>query len=169
LLDESILKDMPWSTILLLGGSFAIAAGFSASGLTECISSFLSNLSNWHYFFLLLLICGMGAMISELTSNVATCTVLLPIASSLAVHAQINPLALCVPLTFSCSLSFALPISTPPNAIAYSTGYFTVLEMAKNGLVLNFIGILVVPVLFYAIGFPVYNIDLESMPDWATN
>ena len=123
----------PWPTLLLLGGAFALASGFQDSGLTECLADSLEFLESLSWGFVLLVTCLVASLLSEFTSNVATNTILLPIVKAIALSMDVNPLLMMIPVTLSCSCSFMLPISTPPNSISYSTGYFSTWEMIWPG------------------------------------
>ena len=94
-------------------------------------------------------ICLVVTFLTEVTSNTATTTLLMPILAAAAVSSEIEPRIVMVPATISASFAFMLPVATPPNAIVYGSQRFTVREMAKEGVVLNLIGVIVVPVVCY--------------------
>ena len=98
----------------------------------------------------LLLIVGRSAVslfLTEIMSNVALVLVLLPVVGGIAVAAGIPPLMVCVPVTLAASCAFMLPMSTPPNAIVFASGHLRISQMAKAGLVLNIITIILVVIL----------------------
>ena len=82
-------------------------------------------------------------MLTELTSNTATTTTLIPILGAAAPALGVDPVRLLVPATIAASYAFMLPVATPPNAIAFSTGRLTIRDMARAGLPLNAIGVVV--------------------------
>ena len=91
----------------------------------------------------------------------------LPILAALGVAAKINPLLLMIPGTLSCSCAFMLPVATPPNAIVFGTQRLQIKDMAKAGLMMNFIGIVLITLAMYFWGRFVFGIDVGVMPDWA--
>ena len=101
--------------------------------------------------WVILLLCLGMTFLTELTSNTATTTMILPIIAATAVAAELHPLLLMVPVTLSASFAFMLPIATPPNAIVYSSGWVTVQKMSRAGLVLNFIGAFLITALVFLI------------------
>ncbi|MGH7454354.1 MAG: anion permease, partial [bacterium] len=80
---------------------------------------------------------------------------------------QLHPYFLMVPAVLAASSGFMLPVSTPPNAIIFASGYVTVPQMARAGIWLNLIGVILVTILVYLIVVPVFQIDLRSLPSWA--
>ncbi len=109
----------------------------------------------------------MMTFLTELTSNTATTEMILPILGSLAVAIQLNPLLLMIPPTLSASCAFMLPVATPPNAIIFGTNKIKIGDLAKTGLLLNFIGVIMVTVAIYFLGPYLFNIDLAEFPVWA--
>lgn len=158
---------LPWDVVLLFGGGFALAAAFAQSGLSEWIGERLKAAAWLDELALLGLICLVIMFLTELTSNTATANMILPVMAALAVSIQLNPLFLMVPVTITCSLGFVMPAGTPPNAIVFGTGRLRMAEMAKAGLVLNLIGVVLVAVGMWVLGRFVWGIDLGQLPDWA--
>ena len=105
--------------MLLLGGGFALAKAIDVSGLSLWIGSQLEVLDFLDPAVLCLIVCAGAAMATEVTSNVATVSILLPILENLSYSLGLNPLYLMIPATLSCSFAFMLPVATPPNAIVY--------------------------------------------------
>lgn len=169
-LDVETIKEAPWPTMLLLGGGFALAYGFKVSELSDCIAGSLNNLSSIPYGGVLIILCVTASFLGEFVSNVSAASIFVPIAASLCKELGIHPLAILISLTLSCSCSFMLPVSTPPNSIAYSTGYLTVGEMVKKGFMLKLIGLSLIILTFLAYGLPVYNVsNVHDVPEWAKN
>ncbi len=123
LLDWEVTRKLPWGILLLFGGGLAIAAGFQASGLAEWIGSRLTAFSNWELFLLLLMIVALVNFLTEITSNVATATILLPVLASMADTTGIHPYLLMVGATLASSCAFMLPVATPPNAVIFGSGH----------------------------------------------
>ncbi len=158
---------LPWHIVLLFGGGFALAKGFVESGLSIWFGEQLSGLSGTHPMVLTSMIVTMMSFLTELTSNTATTEMILPILAGLAVSIQINPLLLMIPATLAASLAFMLPVATPPNAIIFGTGHLRIKDMVKTGFTLNLIGIVVITLVTWFWGTVVFNIDVDSFPEWA--
>lgn len=144
ILDHTAIRKIPWEIILLFGGGFALAEGFVSSGLSELIGKQFESLRGVNIIFIVASVCFVLTFLTELTSNTATAQILLPILASLSVNLQIDPLLVMIPATISASFAFMLPVATPPNAIVFSSERLRIIDMAKTGLVINFIGIVVV-------------------------
>jgi len=140
LLDWESATKIPWGLLILFGGGIGIAKAFGASGLSEAIGQSLTPLSTWPMLVSVGLICLTVTFLTEMTSNTATTTLLMPILAAAAISAQLEPLTLMVPAALSASCAFMLPVATAPNAIIFGTGRVTTREMAKTGLGLNFLG-----------------------------
>jgi solute carrier family 13 (sodium-dependent dicarboxylate transporter), member 2/3/5 len=137
---ETVQTKTPWGILILFGGGFALAAGFGVSGLDKWIGSRLSGLSDWPLGLTILVICLAVTFLTELTSNTATTTMILPILGMAAVAATIHPLYFMVPATLAASFAFMLPMATPPNAIVIGSGWVSIPKMSRAGLILNLIG-----------------------------
>ncbi|NOQ65048.1 MAG: DASS family sodium-coupled anion symporter [Methyloprofundus sp.] len=137
LLDWKTATDIPWGMLLLFAGGIAIAKAFIASGLSEKMGTMLTGLSTLPVFVLILSICLFVTFLTELTSNTATATLLMPILATAGGAAGIDPQLLMMPAAISASCAFMMPVATAPNAIVYSTNKFHIKEMAREGLVLN--------------------------------
>ncbi len=147
LLQQDDIAKVPWDIVLLFGGGFALADGFVKSGLSKLIGQEFSGLSGLPIILLLVIICTIVVFTSELTSNSAQTTVILPVLASLAIETGIEPLTLMIPATFSVSLAFMMPVGTPPNAIVFGSHKLSVWDMVKAGFILNIIGIILVIIL----------------------
>ncbi len=142
--DKEIIKSLPWNIILLFGGGFALAAGFTHSGLSQWIGERFSGLSHLSTFSLILLITFVISLTTELTSNTATTQMILPILAGISTSLNIHPLILMVPATIAASLAFMFPVATPPNTIIFGTERIKVPDMVKTGFVLNMVSVLIV-------------------------
>ncbi|MBI9091078.1 MAG: SLC13/DASS family transporter [Desulfobacterium sp.] len=167
ILDSEVFTKLPWGIILLFGGGFALAKGFQLSGLSVFIGGKLQILEGTSPVVMITSICTTLTFLTELTSNTATTQMILPILSSMAVAMKINPLMLLIPATLSASCAFMMPIATPPNAIVFSSGRIRMFDMVKAGILINFIGILVITGVFFAIGTMVFAIEPNIIPQWA--
>lgn len=167
ILDGNVFAKLPWHIILLFGGGFALAKGFQVSGLSAWVGSFFSNLGDAPVPLLVVAITAMITFLTELTSNVATTEMILPLLASIAKSAGIHPLLLMVPAALAASCAFMMPVATPPNAIVFASDRIRIGQMVKAGIIINLISIVVITVVFLLIGPGVFGIDPEVMPEWA--
>lgn len=151
LLDWETAKTIPWGILILFAGGICIAKAFGASGLSELLGNSFGGLSGVPLFVLVLLICFAVTFLTELTSNTATTTLLMPILVVVATSIEVDPRILMIPATISASFAFMLPVATPPNAIVFGSGKITVNEMVREGLMLNLIGVVVVSAYCYCV------------------
>jgi sodium-dependent dicarboxylate transporter 2/3/5 len=160
LLTASGIRKLPWGIVLLFGGGFALAEGFQTSGLAGLIGGRFESLGNLPPFVMVALICLTLTFLTEVTSNTATTQMILPILASLSVQMDVSPLLLMIPATLSASCAFMMPIATPPNAIVFGSGRIRIAEMARVGVLINFVGVLLIASLFYFLGPAVFGFDL---------
>jgi sodium-dependent dicarboxylate transporter 2/3/5 len=144
LLDGRALRTLAWSTLLLLGGSLALAAAVQSSGLAETLARSASALTGFAPLPRLVCVALAAVVCSAAASNTATAAVLLNVLWS-ALPADQAPAALFT-ATFAASCDFALPVGTPPNALVFGTGYVRVARMARVGFVLDIVAALVTAV-----------------------
>ena len=149
LLDWSHSDKLPWGLLILFGGGLSIAAQINSSGLGIWIGEGLSVLSAVPPIFLILAVAALIIFLTEVTSNVATTSTFLPVFGAVAVGIGVLPVSLTVPVCLAASCAFMLPVATPPNAIVYGSGKFTIATMMKAGFALNIIGIFVVTLFAY--------------------
>jgi len=149
LLDWKTASHLPWNILLLFGGGLALSQGFAASGLSESIVELIRQMNNINLIVLIFIISFVTVVMTELMSNTATATLLIPISLSVATALSINPLLLAVPVAISSSLAFMLPVSTPPNAIVFSYGYISIKEMACIGIAINLVGLILTTLFCY--------------------
>jgi len=161
----TVHKQMPWSVIILLGGGFALADACQSSGLSAAIGNFLVGFKSLPPSVVVLIMVVVATVITTFTSNVSTTTIVVPITAELANAIHVNPLYLMIPVTIAASYSYVLPVSTPPNAIVYSYGDITMMDMIKTGLVncVLHIGVLMVAVNTWGYAYFQFGI----YPDWA--
>ncbi|MFL0796000.1 MAG: SLC13 family permease [Cellvibrionaceae bacterium] len=137
LLDWDSAKEIPWGMLLLFAGGIAIAKGFSASGLSDMMASGLTFLTAMPTWLMMVLLCISVTFLTEITSNTATATLLMPILAVAATSAGLPPELLMIPAAMCASCAFMLPVATAPNAIAYGTGKIRIQEMVREGAVLS--------------------------------
>ncbi len=166
LLDWEWAIKIPWGILLLFGGGIALASGFKSTGLAAWVGHQLNAFSGMPLIFLIMLTCIMLTFLTEITSNTATSTIFMPILAATTLAIGLHPFLLMIPATISASCAFMLPVATPPNAIVFGSGYLTIPQMAKNGLLMNLIGVLIVTAVTYLIAIPAFGIVLGHMPAW---
>ncbi len=140
---DSAVK-IPWGVLILFGGGIAIASAFVETGLADIIAGNLSALADVPPWLLILCVCLVVTFLTEVTSNTATSSLLMPLLAATARATGIDPMLLMVPAAMSASCAFMLPVATAPNAIMYGSGKFTIRDMARNGFVLNLLGAVVI-------------------------
>ena len=140
LLDWATAVKIPWDIILLFGGGFALAQGFQDSGLTEWLANRLVVLQGAHIVVLILVVAMLVIFLTEVTSNTATATLLLPVMAAFAEALQVHPYGLMVTVAVAASFAFMMPVATPPNAIVFGSRYVSIPQMAKAGLWMNIAG-----------------------------
>jgi sodium-dependent dicarboxylate transporter 2/3/5 len=167
IMGPDVIKNIPWNIVILFGGGFALAKGFQVTGLSTLMGNEFAGLAGMSPIVMILIICFGLTFLTELTSNTATTEMILPILASVAFAMQANPLLLMIPATLSASCAFMMPVATPPNAIVFGSGRIKIAEMARVGVFINVIGVLVITVLFYVIGTAIFSIDPGVFPEWA--
>jgi sodium-dependent dicarboxylate transporter 2/3/5 len=137
LIDWKTAERIPWGIAILFGGGLSLAAAMDATGLAAWIGDWIAGLGGVSAFALVAFLVVATILVSELASNVATLTSMLPVVAAVAsaTHAPLEPLAF--PVAIAASFAFMLPVATAPNAIAYSSGLVTLKRMLAVGFCLN--------------------------------
>lgn len=143
LLDWKDTRNMAWGILLLFGGGIALASGLEKVGLIEQLGGWFAGFG-FSTFVLIFLISFISLFISEVMSNVAQVIVFAPVVSALAEAVNLHPLQLGIPMTLAASCAGMLPMGTPPNAIAFSSGYIKLKDMTKVGFVMNVISVILI-------------------------
>ena len=167
LLEWRMTTEVPWGILLLFGGGFALAAGFTQSGLSEWAGQQFDSLRDLSPWIVVAAVCISLTLLTELTSNIATTEMVLPILAAAAVTLGVDPRLLMIPATLSASCAFMMPVATPPAAIVYSTGFVPMREMVRAGIWFNVLGVALLMLFFWLLAGPVLGTDLTSFPDWA--
>ncbi|MEL6717704.1 MAG: SLC13 family permease [Bacteroidota bacterium] len=155
---------MPWGVIILFGGGMAIAEGFKSSGLAEWIGTQMTLLQGLNILILIVVIIAAVNFLTEITSNLATTAMLLPILAPMALSLDIHPFTLMVSATLAASCAFMLPVATPPNAVVFGSGYLRISDMVKTGIWMNVISIVLLTMMVYFVLPLLWEIDLGSFP-----
>ena len=143
---ESVVK-IPWGVLLLFAGGITIASAFNHSGLAEIIATQLTGLSNLPTWLLIISLCLTVTFLTEITSNTATASLLMPLLAATAMATGINPMLLMVPAAMSATCAFMLPVATAPNAIVFGSNKIEVHDMVRAGLALNLMGAVIITVI----------------------
>lgn len=153
LLDWETAKTIPWGILLLFGGGITLAKAFGVSGLSAALADHLSALSSLPVLLMIFAICLGVTFLTETTSNTASTVLLMPVLAATAMGSNIDPKLLMIPAAMSASCAFMMPVATAPNSIVYASGFFTTKTMAREGIVLNFCGAIIITALSYLILF----------------
>ena len=140
---------LPWGVIILFGGGMALAKGFVDSGLSVWFGNNLTSLNGLPMILLILSIVTSVNFLTEMTSNLATTAMLLPVLAAIGIEMNIDPLILMISATMAASCAFMLPVATPPNAIVFGAGYLRIPDMIKKGFWLNIISIILISLMVY--------------------
>lgn len=149
LLDWESANRIPWGILLLFAGGIAIAKAFMVSGLADRMAEGLAVLEALPVPLMIVLVCLMVTFLTEVTSNTATTSLLMPVMAAVAAAMEIDPALLMLPAAISASCAFMLPVATPPNAVVFASGMISVRQMVRHGFVLNLIGVVVISAVVY--------------------
>lgn len=136
-------EKLPWGILLLFGGGLSLADAMAQTGIIDLIGAQFGGYGQLG-FWVILGLTAVSLYLTEVMSNVALVTIFLPVVGGIAVGMGIDPLHVCIPVTLASSCAFMLPMSTPPNAIVFASGYVRVADMVKAGFLLNIITVLLV-------------------------
>lgn len=151
LLNWDDVKQLPWGILLLFGGGLNIAMLLESSGLIEQIGDWLQFINLSSIISLVLLVTAFALFATELMSNVALATILIPVIATVAHALNIEPALLVIPVTIASSCAFMLPVSTPPNAIVFSSGRIKMNEMIQTGLWFNLLAAIIISLVCYVL------------------
>ncbi len=164
LMDWQTALKLPWGVLLLFGGAFAVAAAFAESGLTLWIGDRLGLLGDIPFWVALLIVVTVVNYLTEITQNIATCTLMMPIMAALAAGIGVHPFPLMAATCMASSCAFMLPVATAPNAVVFGSGYIKMKDMVRAGFLLNILSIIVVVIFVYFLLPLVWGIDLTIFP-----
>ena len=155
---------LPWGILLLFGAGLAIAQGFQSSGLANWIAENLTQLNGFSLFIILLVLITAVNFLTEITSNLATTAMLLPILAPTAVTLGVHPYILMVGATLAASCAFMLPVATPPNAVVFGSNYLKISDMVRVGILMNIISIIIIFMMVYFILPILWNFNAFQNP-----
>jgi solute carrier family 13 (sodium-dependent dicarboxylate transporter), member 2/3/5 len=144
-------KRVPWDVLILFGGGFALAESLEVSGMSKWAGGQLSFVGGWNRVLMIVTVCIVVTLLSEVASNVATATAMMPIAAALAVSIGVHPYMLMIPAVLAASSGFMLPVATAPNTIVYATGLVRVRAMTRAGLGLDIAAAIVITMLMFTV------------------
>ncbi len=166
LLDWQTAVTIPWDIIILFGGGFALAQGFQDTGLTGWLAQRLTVLHGVDLVMVIVVVVLLVIFLTEITSNTATASLLLPVMGALATAIDVHPYGVMVAAVVAASFAFMLPVATPPNAIVFSSRYVSIIQMAKAGVWLNLIGVVLISGFVYFLLPRIWGIELDVAPDF---
>jgi sodium-dependent dicarboxylate transporter 2/3/5 len=167
--NESILQwkeavKMPWGILLLYGGGMSLAEAFETSGLAVWIGGQLGAFGAFPLLILLVLLVAAINFLTEVTSNLATTAMLLPVLAPIALEFDLHPFVLMAAAAIAASCAFMLPVATPPNAVVFGSGYLRIPDMVKKGFFLNLISIVVIVLMVYFLLPLLWDLIPEKFP-----
>ncbi|MGS2722981.1 SLC13 family permease [Porticoccus sp. GXU_MW_L64] len=149
LLSWQAAETIPWGVLLLFGGGMSLAQAIASTGLSAYIGQSLSVLAELPLPVLMLLIAAAVLALTEVTSNIATASALMPVLGAVAIETGVPLVLMAAPVALAASCAFMLPMATGPNAVAFSTGRVSLMTMAKAGLRINLIAVVVITAVAY--------------------
>ncbi|MFB9861524.1 SLC13 family permease [Salinicoccus siamensis] len=160
ILDWSVSRELPWGVLLLFGGGLALAAAIVETGVDQWLGEMLEGVEGIHIILVLVVVSVTILFLTEITSNTATATMILPVLAGLSIALEVHPLTLMVPAAMAANCAFMLPVGTPPNAIVFGTNKISIQEMAKTGFALNIIGVILIVAFVYVVMPLIFGINL---------
>lgn len=148
-MDWATATQVPWGILILFGGGLSLADAIGRNGVDTFIGTGFVALVGAPLWLIVLAVVAMVIFLTEITSNTAVTTTLMPVLAATALAIDVPAGTLLIAAAVSASFAFMLPVATPPNAIVFSSGYVTIADMARAGLWLNLVGIVVVTVVTY--------------------
>jgi len=164
LMDWETAGKLPWGILILFGGGLAIAVAFQQSGLALWLGEHLSSMKQLHFALILFAVILMVNFFTEITSNVATAAVMLPILAALSQSIGVHPFGLMMGASMASSCAFMLPVATPPNAIVYSASFLSMSDMVRAGFWMNIFSSFILFLCIYYLMPLVLGIDLLVYP-----
>ena len=155
---------IPWGILLLFGGGLALEEGFKSSGLASFFGNQLTLFTGIALIVLLLILVAAVNFLTEITSNLATTAMLLPILAPLALTIDVHPYILMVGATVAASCAFMLPVATPPNAVVFGSGYLRIPDMVRAGIWMNLLSIILIAIIIYFLLPTLWGFDPGVFP-----
>jgi sodium-dependent dicarboxylate transporter 2/3/5 len=166
LMDWKSASQIPWGVVMIVGGGYAVAEAFKVTGLAQWLGNLLVFINSYPSLIVLIIVVTFIMFFTEVNSNTATANIFLPVLASLAVAGNTNPLLLMIPATIAASFSFMMPAGTGPNTVVFASERISIADMAKCGLWLKFITLVLLTLILYFIVMPWLNLE-TTLPVWA--
>lgn len=158
-------QKLPWGIIILFGGGMALASGFETTGLAEWIGNQMTSLQGVSTLLLVFILIAAVNFLTEITSNLATTAMLLPVLAPMAMTIDVHPFILMVGAAVAASCAFMLPVATPPNAVVFGSGYLRIPDMVKKGFVMNLISIAILTLFVYLLLPALWDFKVLGFPE----
>lgn len=142
-------RDLPWNILLMFGAGMALALAFENSGLAQVMAFHLRPDDDMSVFFFATILCGVGLVLTAFMSNIAMVNMFVPVTAAISMSMNLSPEFFAIPVTMAASCDFMFPMSTPPNAIAYSSGLVPAKLMFKTGVWVNMVSWILLSVMLY--------------------
>ena len=156
-------KTIPWDILLLFGGGLSLSKQFQHTGLSNYIGEMVKGLAGAPIVIIVLAVAALVLALTELTSNTATAAAFLPIIGGVAMGIGLqgpNVMILTIPAALAATCAFMLPVATPPNAIAYGSGYLKIADMIKGGFIIALVGLVLITITVFALAIPIFGLAL---------
>lgn len=160
-------KNLPWGVLFLFGGGLGLAGGFREVELDQWIGSQVGGLGDVSLLVMILIVITTVLFLTEIMSNIATTTILVPVFAAAAIGLGENPLLLTIPATMAASCGFMMPVATAANAIIFGTGHVRMRQMFVAGFIMNILSLALIVALVYFLVIPEFGIVRGELPDWA--
>ncbi len=141
-LDWKSTEKLPWGILLLFGGGLSLAKGMEETGIIQFVGDQIAQSTSISFVLLVLLLTSFMLFMTEIMSNVALVVIFVPVVLGIADGLNVEPTYLAIPVTLASSCAFMMPVSTPPNAVVFSSGFIKITDMIKAGFLLNILSIL---------------------------
>jgi len=164
LLDWETAVKIPWGIVLLFGGGLTLASGFESTGLAAWVSGNLAGLSGMNLLMFVFIVVLIINTLTEFMSNTAIATLFTPVMAAASIAVGLHPFTAAVATTVAAAFSFMMPVSTPPNTIAFGSGYLSIKDMARSGILLNIAAQIICTLAIVYLLPLVWGIDLRYVP-----
>ncbi|ALV24084.1 DASS family sodium/dicarboxylate symporter [Campylobacter iguaniorum] len=164
LIDWSTAKKLPWDMLILFGGGLALSAQLSKTGLSLWIGHLVQNLSGMNVILIIVIVAALVIFLTEIVSNTATAATFIPIIAGVALglgYEGRDIMVVTIPVTLAAIFAFMLPVGTPPNAIAYGSGFVRMKDMIKAGFWLNIAGIIIITLITCTMGMWAFGLKFH--------
>ncbi|MDY7393959.1 DASS family sodium-coupled anion symporter [Aureibaculum sp. 2210JD6-5] len=161
--DEAV--KLPWGIIILFGGGMALAKGFEVSGLAFWLGNQMTAFGGLTLILLVFVLIASVNFLTEITSNLATTAMLLPVLAPMALTVDVHPFILMTAAAVAASCAFMLPVATPPNAVVFGSGYLRIPDMVSKGIVMNVISIIILTLFVYFVLPELWDLTVQGFPE----